>query len=252
MYNHCRHFYMSLQVDSLIIFVFVGSLYYEQALYNYNETFYNAQIVQFGPAYCPSGYEISPVGIPSSCSDYNTLVQECQKEIKWDEAIKAIGETMKLAAGLVVPTDDAGAFMKGLKGLSKAFNSVGTLATTALTFTQQTWARGVLWNPNTQLPPVPNSTSNGAFGNPEYANASYSWYLSGQKNLSQSLITMSSAFWQSIYLENEKQIEPSELHYFGCTFLLPFFYIQSLYTNSSPSSTIPSIAKSSKLSKLQE
>eukprot|EP00986_Skeletonema_menzelii_P008300 scaffold3450_cov167-Skeletonema_menzelii.AAC.2 len=216
-----------------------GSLYYKQALYNYNETFYNAQIVQWGPAYCPSGYDITPDGIPPSCSDYNTLVQECQKEIKWDEAIKLIVDTMKLCATLVAPVD-AGAFMKGLKGVSKAFNSVGALATTALTFSQETFARGVLWNPNTQLPPVPNSTSNGAFGNPEYANASYNWYLSGQQNLSQSLITMSSAFWQSIYLENEKQIGPSELHYLKRIPLAMPISKSNLYK--------PSNSKSSKLS----
>lgn len=222
------------------LFVFVGSLYYKQALYNYNETFYNAQIVQWGPAYCPSGYDITPDGIPTSCSDYNTLVQECQKEIKWDEAIKLIVDTMKLCATLVAPIDAAGAFMKGLKGVSKAFNSVGALATTALTFSQETFARGVLWNPNTQLPPVPNSTSNGAFGNPEYANASYNWYLSGQQNLSQSLITMSSAFWQSIYLENEKQIGPSELHYLKRIPLAMPISKSNLYK--------PSNSKSSKLS----
>lgn len=135
-------------------------------------------------------------------------MQECQKEIKFDAFMKLITDTAKLAAALVTPTPEA---LGALASVGKAFNIIGALATESVTFSQQYWVSGDLWNPNTQLPPPPNLNAEGGFENQTYADASYQWYLEAQQNVSESLVTMSTARWDSIYLENEEQIAPSEL-----------------------------------------
>jgi hypothetical protein len=67
------------------------------------------------------------------------------------------------------------------------------------------------WDPNTQMPDLPELGVDGYFENVPYADASYQWYLDGQKDLSESLTTWSPAKWDAIYLENEKEYGPSEL-----------------------------------------
>ncbi|KAL7454134.1 hypothetical protein ACHAWC_005764 [Mediolabrus comicus] len=191
-----------------------GNLYYEQGQYNYNKTFDIAQIVQYGPASCQSGYEITADGIPNGCTDYATLVEECQREIRFDAAMKLISDTMKLAAGLVQPLPGTA---KNWEILAfKGFNAVANLATESTTLLQQPWFHGSLWDPNTEMPTLPDLTADGSFTNAQYADASYQWYLDGQTNLSESLIAWSPARWDAIYLENEKQYGPTVLNPPNC------------------------------------
>ena len=41
-----------------------------------------------------------------------------------------------------------------------------------------------------------------------YNGNSSAWYLASQKNISNALVTLSSAFWDNIYLENENTLSP--------------------------------------------
>lgn len=93
--------------------------------------------------------------------------------------------------------------------ISSSFQAIGLLRTSSGILFSKTSV--VPWNPNTELPPPPTLNADGAFENQTYADESYVWYLGAQSNISESLITMSTARWDSIYLENEKQIAPSEL-----------------------------------------
>ena len=190
-----------------------GNLYYEQAVYNYNQTYQIAEIVQYGPAYCPDGYEITPEGIPTECTNCTTLVEECNKDILKKGILDLIKDTMKLTAGLVQPSKGGVG-----SGLFKAFNTISNLVSESQTLRKEPFITGP-WDPNTTMPPTPgilNTSDGSAFENQEYADASYQWYLDGQKNLSDSLIAWSPAKWDSIYLENEKEYGPGELN-------LPFF-----------------------------
>ena len=192
--------------------VCAGNLYYQQAVYNYNQTFQIAQIVQYGPAYCPDGYEITSEGIPNGCTDFETLVYQCRNDLLKDAILNLIKDTMKLAAGFVQPLP-SGAGIFG--DLFKSFNSISNLIDASQTLLNQPWITGG-WNPNTTLPTPPeildNDDDSVAFKNQEYADACYQWYLDGQQKLSDSLIVWSPAKWEAIYLENEKQYGPGELH----------------------------------------
>lgn len=117
--------------------------------------------------------------------------------------MKLITGTAALAAALVIPVPNS--------GVGRAFKTIGALATECETFSKTYFISGVLWNPNTDLPPPPTLNADGAFENQTYADGSYQWYLEAQQNVSESLVTMSTARWDSIYLENEEQITPSEL-----------------------------------------
>ena len=116
---------------------------------------------------------------------------------------------MSFATLLVSPFP--GGFNPARINVWKSFQAIGLLATSSMTFSETYFISGVLWDPNTELPPPPTLNADGAFENQTYADGSYVWYLGAQSNISESLITMSTARWDSIYLENEKQIAPSEL-----------------------------------------
>lgn len=116
---------------------------------------------------------------------------------------------MKLAAGLVQPLP--GTASAGAIAAFKGFNAIANLATESTTLLQQPWSHGSLWDPDTEMPTLPDLTADGSFTDAHYADASYQWYLDGQKNLSDSLFVWSPARWDAIYLENEKQYGPSEL-----------------------------------------
>lgn len=120
--------------------------------------------------------------------------------------MKLISDTAKLAAACVDPF----AAETGLAKFGKSFAAIGALATESEAFSETYFVSG-LWNPNTELPPPPTLNADGAFENQTYADGSYQWYLEAQQNVSESLVTMSTARWDSIYLENEEQITPSEL-----------------------------------------
>lgn len=199
--------------QSFDIIVCAGNLYYQQAVYNYNQTFQIAQIIQWGPAYCPDGYEITSEGIPNGCTDFETLVEQCGKDLLKDAILNLIKDTMKLAAGLVQPLP--GTATKTEIALFKGFNSINNLIDESTTLLDQPWVSGE-WDPNTEIPPPPDipgtSDDSVAFENQEYADACYQWYLDGQKKLSDSLIVWSPAKWEAIYLESEKQYDPGELH----------------------------------------
>ena len=64
------------------------------------------------------------------------------------------------------------------------------------------------WNPSSDMPSLPEVGSNGTSVNQEYTMKSSAWYLSQEQSLSESLIEMSPAYWDSIYLENEKNLVP--------------------------------------------
>jgi hypothetical protein len=92
MYDRCS------LTNSLYI-LFSGDLYYDQVEYNYQKTIDLAEIVQWGPAYCPEGYEIQPGGIPDECTPIDTLVQECKEFIIGKLVVKGtVSLAKKIAA----------------------------------------------------------------------------------------------------------------------------------------------------------
>lgn len=178
-----------------------------------------SQIVQYGPAWCPSGYQITADGIPPECTDYQTLVDNCQREIKFETYMKLIQATMSIATAILAPSP---ATFKGpVKIFWKSANTMSQLLAGSITLSSSYFIYPHLFDPNTELPPPPNMTADGAFQDPTYAEASQQWYLGAQQNVSESLATMSTAYWDSIYLENEKQIAPSESR--SCALLIVLF-----------------------------
>jgi hypothetical protein len=182
-----------------------GNLYYQQAVYNFGLTKSSAAVVQTGPEYCPSGGGV--------CTSYDDLVKDCQREQKWKAAISIIGATIKLAAAVIDPFA-VGAGVGGEKGikqlekLGKGINAVGETVTTSVELAGEfTDVAGIgKWNPETTLPTLElNPTSPGQI---DYEQASALWYLSFEKNLTKTLVDLSPAFWDSIYLENAKTINP--------------------------------------------
>lgn len=64
------------------------------------------------------------------------------------------------------------------------------------------------WDPIADMPSLPEVGTNGTSLNQDYSRSSSAWYLSQEQSLSESLIEMSPAYWDSIYLENEKNLVP--------------------------------------------
>lgn len=59
---------------------YLGDLFYAQVEQNYKKTIELAQIVQWGPAYCPKGSKITASGL-GNCTDIHKLVKECEISI---------------------------------------------------------------------------------------------------------------------------------------------------------------------------
>jgi hypothetical protein len=57
--------------------------------------------LQWGPAYCPKGYEIQRDGIPDECTPIDTLVKECKAFIIAKLVIKGTVGLAKKIAGAV-------------------------------------------------------------------------------------------------------------------------------------------------------
>ncbi len=146
--------------------------------------------------------------------DYDTLVENCEKDTSSgfsgfvDTLVQVIEATMGVAGFVLEPSYSGAAFAYGF--LLEGIATIKQVGTSALGFSQSFSQPDVLWNPNIQLPPLPSLNADGAFENQTYADASYDWYLEAQTKTSNSLVNMSSAYWDSIYLANEKQITPSE------------------------------------------
>ena len=59
------------------------------------------------------------------------------------------------------------------------------------------------------MPPLPNDvSSDSSIELEEYNGNSSLWYLSAQKSMSDALVTLSPACWDSIYLQNEEAVGP--------------------------------------------
>jgi len=124
-----------------------ANLFYEQSLYSYNVSNDAAKEVQLGPYYCFTDETIGycsehpddSLPDPSSCCNYQQLVHLCQRQLKWEAAIKIIGATMSLAAACVDPIVgfvDADSATKYAASVGKTFKAVDTLANTGLTMEQ--------------------------------------------------------------------------------------------------------------------
>ena len=61
-------------------YYYLGDLFYDQVEQNYKKTIEVAEIVQWGPAYCPKGSKITASGL-GNCTDINSLVKKCKQEI---------------------------------------------------------------------------------------------------------------------------------------------------------------------------
>ena len=72
------------------------------------------------------------------------------------------------------------------------------------------------WNPSSDMPSIPELGANGTSVNQEYNMKSSAWYLSQEQSLSESLVEMSPAYWDSIYLQNEKNLVPVIQDGFPC------------------------------------
>ena len=195
-----------------MVYAYAGNLYYEQAVYNYNQTYQIAEIVQYGPAYCPDDYYITSDGIPDKCTDFETLVEQCRKDLIWDAIWNLMKNTIKFATVFVQPLPPSASEIR--KGIFRSLNTISTTIEWGQDLAKT--AASSNWDPNTTLPPPPEILDNGdgsvAFENQEYADACYQWYLDSQQILSDSLIVWSPAEWEAIYLDNEKQYGPGELH----------------------------------------
>jgi hypothetical protein len=65
------------------------------------------------------------------------------------------------------------------------------------------------WDPETTMPPLGLDATTAATS--EYTQARSSFYLSAAKKLTESLVVLSPAYWDNIYLETEKRIAPLKL-----------------------------------------
>jgi len=164
-----------------------GNLYYQKSYYNFNMTQAAAVTVQEGP------------------QNLQKLIQECETEEKWSAAFSIIGATFDIAAACVDPATADGA----VEGFAKAFSSISSIVSDGMQldgdFSSIVGLRG--WDPDTEMPPLPDLDSS----SPEqmYYNGNSSlWYSNAQKNLSNALVEMSSAFWNNIYLQNEETLSP--------------------------------------------
>eukprot|EP00984_Skeletonema_dohrnii_P022213 scaffold11331_cov82-Skeletonema_dohrnii-CCMP3373.AAC.4 len=79
----------------------------QKAEYNFKQALDSSEIVQYGAYYCPIGSNITKAGVPDNCTPLNTLIQECEHEMKFDAIMHIIGETVKLAALLASGVGDA-------------------------------------------------------------------------------------------------------------------------------------------------
>lgn len=191
-----------------------GNLYFMQAGYNFNVSVEAAAVVALGPIYYPSGcpQDCVPNGNENCCLSIQQLYDNCQREMRIEAAFKIIGSTVKLAAACIDPfTVESG---KGLETIGKAFQAIGEMVTTSEDIEEECQgpAGGICfhsgpgaWDPTTTMPPIPNYGNNATAA---YVQSSSSWYLSAEQNLSNALVTLSPAFWDSVYLENSKVVTP--------------------------------------------
>jgi hypothetical protein len=93
--------------------------------------------------------------------------------------------------------------------LGNSFNYMSNLTSTSEELLNYYACDGMLeYNPETQLPQyLPDKQDSVST---ECMEALYKWYIDEQQTLSAYLVQWSPAMWQNIYLENYKQIEPSE------------------------------------------
>lgn len=184
-------------------------MYYKRAIENYDKTYEVAQIVQHGPAHCPDGYEIVPEGIPNVCTDYETLVEQCNKEIFYRGLVKIVAGTALIAAAIVTkaPVFAVNGATAIWKGVNQLFTDLQAESATLLQSFQ-----GTPWDTKTQMPALPETDDDGFIVDKEYADACYKWYLNWQKRLSESLTDVSAATWDIIYMKNRDQYSTSELH----------------------------------------
>ena len=114
-----------------------ANLFYEQSYHDYNASFDAAEEVQIGPYYC-FGKTISycandpDPSLPNSdeCCNYEQLVHLCNREIKWDAAIKIISTTVSLAAACIDPFTAE----TKVEGIGKAFGAIGEIANAGLEY----------------------------------------------------------------------------------------------------------------------
>ena len=120
-------------------------------------------------------------------------------------AMKIIGATLTIAAACIDPVAaDAGADRIGT-----AVGSFVQIAQSGANIAEDFGGiGGFCFDADTTMPPLPTTGSGLTDVQVEYNGDSADWYLSAQKNLSDSLVSLSPAFWDSIYIENYKNCEP--------------------------------------------
>jgi hypothetical protein len=175
-------------------------LYYKQAVYNYKLAKSSAEVLQAGPTYCPSG--------SSTCTSYEALLKTCKKDQELTAILNVYVSIIKIAYGVLVPSPTSsltvkeGAFqlfytlkdsISRNSGLAANFSSIGGIAA---------------WDPDTTMPPL----GLGATKPSQYTLERSSFYLSAAKNLTESLVELSPAYWDSIYLEKEKSVAELKLN----------------------------------------
>jgi hypothetical protein len=216
----------------------LGNLYYSQMQYNYNVTNDLAVVVNAGPP---------PVG----GDDYNTLVKKCQQQLLLQAILKVVTATIALSMGFAGEFIAAGeeaaktaeeaaaaaaknkgdwalgdlegkpnaASETGAEGAWKLAQSASAMKDSSVNMVSA--IAGIFtfsWDPNTQLPTLPNLNSAPTDSDATtYNAASAQWYQNAQKNMSLSLVQLSPAFWESFYLEAENQFTPTIDNPPGCS-----------------------------------
>mmetsp|Transcript_8548 Transcript_8548/g.12385 ORF Transcript_8548/g.12385 Transcript_8548/m.12385 type:complete len:1568 (+) Transcript_8548:167-4870(+) len=174
-----------------------GNMFYSQAEYNFNMAYDAAEIVQIGPEYCDAD---------GNCIYWDDLIADCQKEMRWQVALKVIGDVAAFAAALVTPLPKPST----LGSMGKAFRVIGAAALKGadLNAAFPTVVGVGAWDPASEMPPIPPTTTDGTFVNQEYALNTSAWYLEAETNLSEALTVMSPAMWDSIYLQTADAVLP--------------------------------------------
>lgn len=212
----------------------LGNLYYDQFQYNYNVTNDLAVVVNAGPP---------PVG----GDDYDTLVKKCQQQLLLQAIMKMVTATIALSMGF------AGQFVAASEGVAKtaadaaanaakngwalgesaaepkgASSASGALELVAAANDMKDSSLNMLsaisglftfgWDPNTQLPTLPNfDTAPTDIDATTFNAASAEWYQNAQKNMSMSLVQLGPAFWENFYLEADNQFTPTIRDPPGCS-----------------------------------
>jgi hypothetical protein len=144
--------------------------------------------------------------------DIGILIKTCEEDQQSTAAQDSVISIIKIASSVFVKPDPG----KVLDSASQLFSAVNVLvASSSILATNFSGIGGIdAWDPETTIPPL------GLDSTPvptEYTHARSSFYLSAAKSLTESLVKLSPAYWDNMYLQTEKRIAPLQINQPKCS-----------------------------------